>query len=87
MSSCTSLSASSVHVFNNAADLADTPITVAVVRKSTGINETAAVMRIDSWNSMRPCETQAATSSTKDRRFSQWQVHILQQALNRLRLS
>jgi len=87
MSSCTSLSASSVHVFNNAADLADTPITVAVMRRSTGIYETAAVMRIDSRNSMRPYATEAAMSSTKDRRFSQWQVHIPQQALNRLRLS
>jgi hypothetical protein len=54
------------HVVNNAPDLADTPITIAVVRRSTGIYEKVVVMGIDSWNSTQPHATKAAISS-KDR--------------------
>jgi hypothetical protein len=51
------------HVVNNAANLADTPITVAVVRRSTDIYETVVAMGIDSWNLTQPRATKAAISS------------------------
>jgi hypothetical protein len=71
---------------NGTLENSDTPITIAAVRRSIGIYETLMVMGIDSWNSTQPRATRAAISS-KGRRFGQWQVHIPQQALNRLRLS